>query len=140
MKTEIFIILGKLMKMWRWILLIFDEVTEAKKILEDKNLDFFDPTKITILAKYFSYLGKNKKEIRECIIDFCNSQTYIQYDSSDDETITKAIADLKKYNIRIPKICTITQAELDEISTINDFKTERVFFCNDLFGKIFYRN
>lgn len=117
--------------------MIFDEVAEAKKILEDKNLDFFDPTKITILAKYFSYLGKNKKEIRDAIVDFCNSQNLIKYDPRDEETISEALDKLKKYKIRIPKICVITKAELDEISSINDFKTERVFFVMICLAKYF---
>lgn len=125
------------MKMWRWILLIFDEVAEAKKILEDKNLDFFDPTKITILAKYFSYLGQNKREIKDSIIEFCNSQNYIKYDSRDEEIIMNSLADLKKYNIRIPKPCVITKAELDEIGTINDEKAERVFFVMICLAKYF---
>jgi len=108
--------------------LIFDELAEAKKILSDKDLEYFNLNKMTILAKYFSYIGKSKKEIRESMIDFCNSQHYIKYDSGDDATITKAINSLKKYKIRLPKMCFVTQDELDEIGTINNPKTERIFF------------
>ena len=108
--------------------MIFDELTEAKKILSDKDLEYFNLNKMTILAKYFSYIGKSKKEIRESLIDFCNSQHYIRYDSGDDVTITKAINSLKKYKIRLPKMCFITQDELDEIGTIGNPKTERIFF------------
>lgn len=114
--------------MWGWTLLIFDELAEAKKILSDKDLEYFNLNKMTILAKYFSYIGKSKKEIRESMIDFCNSQHYIKYDSGDDATITKAINSLKKYKIRLPKMCFVTQNELDEIGTINNPKTERIFF------------
>lgn len=117
--------------------MIFDEVAEAEKILEDKSLDFFDPTKITILAKYFSYLGKTKKEIKGAIIEFCKSQSRIKYDSGDEKIIIEAMDNLKKYSIRVPKICVITKAELDEIATVNDFKTERVFFVMICLAKYF---
>ena len=108
--------------------MIFDEVAEAKKILADKNLDYFDIKKMTILAKYFAYLGKSKKEIYAALIDFCNSQEHIKYDAGDEDVIIKAMESLKKYKIRLPKVCVVTQHELDEIATINNFKTERIFF------------
>lgn len=108
--------------------MIFDEASEAKKILADKNLDYFDIKKMTILAKYFAYLGKSKKEIRAALIEFCNSQEHIKYDAGDEEVIIGAMESLKKYKIRLPKMCVVTQRELDEIATINNFKTERIFF------------
>lgn len=108
--------------------MIFDELSEAKKILANKDLSYFDENKMTILAKYFSYLGQTKKEVKKSLIDFCNSQQHIKYDVGDEATIEKAMNSLKKYKIRLPKVCFITQKELDEISTINNFKTERIFF------------
>lgn len=108
--------------------MIFDEVAEAKKILADKNLDYFNIKKMTILAKYFAYLGKSKREIRAALINFCNSQEHIKYDAGDEDVIIKAMESLKKYKIRLPKTCVVTQQELDEIATINNFKTERIFF------------
>lgn len=117
--------------------MIFDEVAEAEKILEDKCLDFFDPTKIIILAKYFTYLGKTKKETKNLIIEFCKSQNNIKYEDRDEEIITNALNALKKYNIRVPKVCVITRAELDEIETVNDEKAERVFFVMICLAKYF---
>jgi hypothetical protein len=117
--------------------LIFDEVADAEKILEDKCLDFFDPTKIIILAKYFTYLGKTKKETKNLIIEFCKSQNNIKYEDRDEEIITNALNDLKKYNIRVPKVCVITRAELDEIETVNDEEAERVFFVMICLAKYF---
>ena len=40
-----------------------------------------------ILAKYFEYLGKTKKEIKEDLINYCNSQNRIKYDDGDEKTI-----------------------------------------------------
>jgi hypothetical protein len=117
--------------------LIFDEVTEAKKILLNKDLEYFDLGKMTILAKYFYYIGKNTREVKSEIIDFCNSQHRIKYDEGDEDVILKAIKNSKKYKIRSPKTCVITQAELDEIGTIGDFKTERVFFVMICLSKYF---
>lgn len=114
--------------MWGWIYLIFDEEAEAKKILLDKNVEFFDDKKMVILAKYFDYLGKTKKEIKEELIRYCNSQNRIKYDDEDEQTIIDAIKQSKKYKIRIPETCVITKMELDEIGTIGNEKTERIFF------------
>jgi hypothetical protein len=114
--------------MWRLIYLIFDEAAEAKKILSDKNVEYFNDKKMIILAKYFEYLGKTKKEIKEELIKYCNSQNRIKYDDGDEKTISNAINDLKKYKIRLPAACVITQTELDEIGTIGNEKTERIFF------------
>lgn len=81
-----------------------------------------------ILAKYFEHLGMAKKEIREELIKYCNSQNRIKYDDGDEKTISDAIDNLKKYKIRLPATCVITQKELNEIGTIGNEKTERIFF------------
>lgn len=108
--------------------MIFDEEAEAKKILLDKNVEFFSDKKMIILAKYFEHLGMAKKEIREELIKYCNGQNRIKYDDGDEKTISDAIDNLKKYKIRLPATCVITQRELNEIGTIGNEKTERIFF------------
>jgi len=119
------------------IYLIFDEVAEAKKILLNKDLEYFDLGKMTILAKYFYYAGKTTREVKQAMIDFCNSQNRIKYDDGDEAVLLGAIKNSKKYKIRFPKTCVVTQAELDEIATIGDFKTERVFFVMICLAKYF---
>lgn len=117
--------------------MIFDEVAEAKKILLNKDLEYFDLGKMTTLAKYFYYVGKTTKEVKSAMIDFCNSQNRIKYDDGDEAVLLAAIKNSKKYKIRCPKTCVITQSELDELATIGDFKTERIFFVMICLAKYF---
>jgi hypothetical protein len=117
--------------------LIFDELDEAKKILKNKDLEYFKLSLLTILAKYFRYLGKGWKETKEELIKYCSSQNIITVESQDMKTIDRAITSAKKYLLRVPTMCYITERELQEIETLNDFKTERVFFVMICLAKYF---
>ncbi len=108
--------------------MIFDELSRAEEILKNKNLDFFRIKDLTILAKYFRYNEMDWKETEAELLDYCKSQTIIKYEDSLYCLIEKAIKGAKKYKLRVPVTCAITKRELEDIESINNFKTERVFF------------
>jgi hypothetical protein len=117
--------------------LIFDELDEAKKILKNKDLEYFKLSTLTILAKYFRHLGKSWKETEEELIKYCSSQNIIRFENYDYPIIDKAIKKARRYLLRVPAMCYITEKELQEIETLNDFKTERVFFVMICLAKYF---
>jgi hypothetical protein len=117
--------------------LIFDELSEAKKILKNKDLEYFKISTLTILAKYFKYIGKSWKETEEELIKYCSSQNTIKFEVYDLEVISAIIKNAKKYLLRVPTMCCITEKELQEIETLNNFKTERVFFVMICLAKYF---
>jgi hypothetical protein len=117
--------------------LIFDELFEAKRILKNKNLEYFKINDLTLLAKYFRYLGQTWKEMRTNLINYCSSQDNITFETYDADIIDLAIKNAKVYLLRVPTMCYVTEQELLEIETLNDFKTERIFFVMICLAKYF---
>jgi len=109
-------------------MLVFDEVEQAKKILKNKELEYFKISLLLIVARYFRYLGQDWKDVKENLIGYCKSQNLIKFETRDMAIVDKALIIAKKCNIRVPKRCCITQKELDEIETLQNPKVERIFF------------
>lgn len=108
--------------------MIYDELEYAEILIEKKDIKKFTQQDIIILAKYFDSIGIKKQDIREKILDFCNSQQIEFNEISYGWLVDNALKNIKNYKLRIPSQINITKDELDYIGQIGDFKEERVMF------------
>lgn len=93
---------------------------------------------LSMLAKYFKYLGKNKLQIREDLILFCK-KFYGDYNEVlFSERLQKAIDTIDKAELRIFKPVGITKNEIDVIHTVSDFRYQKILFIMLIISKIFY--
>lgn len=117
--------------------MIFDEVEAAESLLNKKDLEYFSVKDMTLLSKYFKNKGQSWVDVKNSLIEFCNSQKYISLEDCDKKFLDNGIKNAKKYKIREPKLCVITKKELEEIETLDNFKTERIYFVMICLAKYF---
>jgi hypothetical protein len=95
---------------------------------------------LSILAKYFKYLGKNKTQIHEDLVSFCK-KFYGDYNNVlFAPRLQKAIDKNDESELRIFKSIGITKNEIDIIHTISDFRYQKILFIFLIIGKIFHED
>lgn len=116
---------------------IFNEEKHAQYMLENGfKLKEFNSYELGILSKYyFSNTELNRPQVREELINFC-----IKYDKEFDavlrrSTLNKLVEYGKKFDFINVDTIKITKKELDVISSINDFKKEKILFVMLVFSK-----
>jgi hypothetical protein len=105
-----------------------DEKQYAENLLIHGFSYFMSLRDLSVLAKYFYYLGHNKKEIECNLIKFCQ-----KYNSSFNTIISnwvikKSLTICKNYKLRIPMEVNITENELNTISQLDNYKYEKILF------------
>jgi len=121
-------------------MLIFDEKSYAETLLVHGFKRMMSVRDLSILAKYLKHIGKNVKQIRKDLEDFC-----IKFNPSfnpiiSDDIIDYALGACKKYKLRLPNSIMITQSELEIIKTIDDYKCSKVYFIMLATAKYFSQN
>lgn len=116
---------------------IFNEEKHAQYMLENGfKLKEFNSYELGILSKhYFSNTNLNRPQVREELINFC-----IKHDKEFDavlrrSTLNNLIEYGKKFDFINVDTIKITKKELDVISSINDFKKEKILFVMLVFSK-----
>jgi hypothetical protein len=121
-------------------MLIFDEYKYAVKLLNHGFEKFMSNIDLTILAKYFRYIGKNEDQILVDLNNFCTKFNPDFNNVISDSNIKNAIKRSKKRLLIIPDPIPITQKEIDTIKVLKDFRSEKVLFVLLVVSKHFKIN
>lgn len=119
--------------------IFLNEIAEAERIIESKDLGVKPSQSLFLLAKYYRYVMKYKKsKIITALTDFIKS-TGINYRPSDWEKSVERQVDRTRNNppINIEYI-GITQKELEDIARLKSPPVERIAFTALCLAK--YRN
>jgi len=110
-------------------LMVLNELEYAKKIIESQRIDEnHRGSDLAILARYFIYQGKNYKEARKYLEEFCvNNIKYFNI-VVDYHNIDYAINQAKKYKITDPINIIITHQEISSIQINNNLDYQRFLF------------
>jgi hypothetical protein len=95
---------------------------------------------LSILAKYFKHIGKNKTQIRKSLLDFCEKFTPNFNEILSRNKIDSAIKDSEEYGLRFPIDIAVTNTELDIIKNYGDYKRQKILFVMLVIAKYFKYN
>ena len=108
--------------------MIFYEKDEAEKILVSGFTSFMSYSDLSLLAKYFKYLGKNKSQIRKSLIDFCYKYNPEFNEVLSRNSIDNAIKSSQKYFLRLKMDVGVTEKEISLIKGCGDYKMQKIIF------------
>jgi hypothetical protein len=109
-------------------MLIFDEYKYALRLLNHGFVKFMSNIDLTILAKYFKYIGKTEDQISEDLYHFCRTHNPEFNEIIFRGNIESAIKNSRKRPLLIPQSIPVTQKEIDTIKSINNYNAEKVLF------------
>ena len=121
-------------------MMIFCEKEYAENLLQKGFKTFMSQRDLSILAKYFKYLGKSQPEIEKELIDFCYKHNPDFNEVIFDYKINKALNASKKYDLRIFTDVNITKREMDTIRAINNYQYQKILFVLLAISKYFDKN
>jgi hypothetical protein len=109
-------------------MIILDEKQYAEDLLKHGFCHFMSLKDLSILAKYFYFLGNNKKEIENNLIIFCKRFNPAFNEIISGWVIKKSLSICKEYKLRIPIKINVFRNELDVISQLDNYKYEKILF------------
>jgi len=109
-------------------MIIFCEKKYAENLLEHGFTKYMLQRDLSILAKYYKYIGKNKKEIWDLLVDFCKQSNSEFNEIRFYGKLQRAIDSVDKYRLRLEMDVILTQEEMNSIKNIN----------NDVYGRILF--
>jgi len=120
--------------------MIFYEKDKAEELLKSGFTSFMNFADLSLLARYFKYMGKNKTQIRKSLIEFC-----IKFVPDFNEVLSRnriegAIKTVDKYGIRFPIDVVVTKSELEIIKGCGNYKRQKVLFVMLVIAKYFKKN
>jgi len=109
-------------------MIIFCEKKYAENLLQNGFTKYMLQRDLSILAKYYKYLGRNKKEIWDLIVEFCK-----KYNSEFNEIrfygkLQRAVDSVDKYRLRLEMDVIITEKELNSILQVGNQNYQKIFF------------
>lgn len=120
--------------------MIFYEKERAEELLKSGFTSFMNFTDLSLLARYFKYMGKNKTQIRNSLIEFCTKFIPDFNEVLSRNTIENAIKTVDKYGIRFPINVAATKSELETIRNCGNYKRQKVLFVMLIIAKYFKYN
>jgi len=120
--------------------MIFYEEKHAKILLESGFTSFMDYEDLSILAKYFKYIGKNKTQIKKSLIEFCEKYNPYFNEVLSRGKIDGALRSCEKFGLRLAIDIPITNHELDIIKNCGDYKRQKILFVMLAIAKYFKYN
>lgn len=120
--------------------MVFYEERRAKMLIEQGIQTFISHEDLSILAKYFKYIGKNKKQIEKSLIEFCEKNNPNFNEILFRNKIEYAIKSCDKFGIRLYKDVIITNNELEMIKNCGDYKRQKILFVMLAVAKYFKYN
>lgn len=115
---------------------IFNEEEHAQYMLKNGfMLKEFNSYELGVLAKYYFNKELNRPEVRNELISFCT-----KHDKNFDpiisrQTLNRLVEYGKKFDFLNIESIRITKGELETISSIDDFKKEKILFTMLVFSK-----
>jgi hypothetical protein len=119
-------------------MIIFCEKTYAEERLKTGFTRNMSRVDLTILAKYFRYIGKSEPQIKESLENFCEKYGDLCGEKLYEIKIHQALLASKKSPLRIFSPVGITQKELDAIRYIPEFRYQKILFLLLFVGKAFH--
>jgi hypothetical protein len=120
--------------------MIFDEKSYAEEILLKGFSTYMNFKDLSILAKYFKYLGKNRTQIKKDLIDFCYKYNPEFNEIIHNKYIEGALNATKKYKLVLPMTVNITKGEIEIIKTLHNYKYEKIIFVMLVMAKFYKDN
>lgn len=120
--------------------MIFYEEKRAKILLEQGTQSFITYEDLSILAKYFKYIGKNKTQIEKSLVEFCENNNPNFNEILFRDKIENAIRTCDKFGIRLHIDVPITKNELNIIKNCGDYKRQKILFVMLVVSKYFKYN
>jgi len=120
--------------------MVFYEEKRAKILLEQGTQSFVTYEDLSILAKYFKYIGKNKTQIEKSLIEFCEKNICNFNEILFRDKIENAINSCDKFGIRLHIDVPITNNELEIIKNCGDYKRQKILFVMLVVAKYFKYN
>lgn len=120
--------------------MIFCEKQYAEDLLKYGFTGFMSQRDLNILARYFKSIGKNKKQIRSDLIEFCKKYNQGFNEFLFETQIRRAIDSSQKYKIREHIEISISEKEMDIIRAVKNFNKEKILFVMISIAKYFKFN
>jgi hypothetical protein len=120
--------------------MIFYEDRHANYLLQNGFTSFMNGSDLNILAKYFKYIGKNKSQIRESLIEFCEKYNPDFNYILARNKIEYAIKICEKYGLRFYMDIIVTESEMEKIRGCGDYKHQKILFAMLAVSKYFKYN
>lgn len=98
-----------------------------------KNMSFID---LSILAKYFKYIGKNKAQIRDGLLLFCHQYGIDFNEVLFDKRVRSAANSSDKYKLRVFEPIGITGKEIESIRSVSDYRHQKILFVILVISKL----
>lgn len=108
--------------------MIFNEYEFALDLLQHGFTRFMSLNNLSILAKYYKYLGKSKKQIEKELLNYCEKWNPGFNSIVNRWSIDISIKNSREYNLRFPIEINITEKELEIIKNVNNYKYEKILF------------
>jgi hypothetical protein len=121
-------------------MIIFCEKKHAEWMLENGFHNFMSSQDLSILARYLKYIGKNKTQIKEDLIEFCKRHNPEFNEVIYDKKIRWVIGTCDKYKLRIAMDIVVTEKELEIIKSVKNYKHEKILFVMLVIAKYFKHN
>lgn|GEM_PF-3222055 len=119
-------------------MIILDELDYAKSLL--KSYNYPKLKNLSILAKYFKYLGDKPATIRKKLIEYCHKNAFEWNDTLADWKIDSALGSIKNYKLRVPIAVPITKKEIENIKAVDNYDLEKFLFVLLAYAKILKYN
>lgn len=119
---------------------IFYEEEYAKNLLKNGFTSFMNFDDLSVLARYFKYIGKNKTQIKKSLIEFCEKWNPDFNEILARNKIENAVKVVDKYGIRFPMDVNITNSELEKIKSAGNYKKQKILFVMLVIAKYFKYN
>jgi len=116
---------------------IFDEKAYAEKLLEKGFVKFMSKKDLFILAKYLMHLGKNARQVRLDLEEFCLRYNPAFNKIISSEKLDSAIKLARKSSLRLRSNVEVTKKEFDIIKAQENYKHEKILFVMLVVSKYF---
>ena len=120
--------------------MIFYEKDHAEKLLKNGLTSFMNYQDLSVLAKYFKYIGQNRIQIKQSLLDFCKKFVPNFNEILSRKKINDAIDTSQEYSLRLPIDVNVTESELDIIKSCGDYKRQKILFVMLVIAKYFKYN
>lgn len=115
--------------------IIFNEKQYAEQLLSHGFKKFMSLYDLSVLAKYLKYIGKNKKQIENDLILFCEKFNPFFNKIIYADKIRIALNSMKKYDIKLLVDISISQKEINTIVGVDNYKYEKILFVMLVYAK-----
>jgi len=108
--------------------MIFYEEKYAKQLLKNGLSSFMNYIDLSILAKYFRYMGQNKKQIEKSLIEFCKNFNPDFNEILSRGKIERVVKLTDEYGLRFPMDIIVTKDEMNIIKNFGDYNRQKILF------------